>query len=300
MKLESWARGEWSGSASSSYRLWAPIRDFLIEKSGHKCSECGWDKVNPSTGKVPLEIDHIDGDSENHRINNLKVLCPNCHSLTSTFKSLNHGNSKRVNRHVKNQLAIDESSIRRKIEREQKAKLRVEEKEQNSKSIIPKRFCECGKEISYRSTFCKECHYDNATEKANLSYPPILEMLEEIHKLGTLQYSKILGKSDAAIRKHLITRGIDRAEIRKKKIQKVTICYCGAKLNDFEISQNVKSCHKHQAKNNNYPPVDEIISGIEKLGWKAYADSINSKYASTIRGYLKRCGIDTTKISKLE
>jgi 5-methylcytosine-specific restriction endonuclease McrA len=67
------------------------IRKILIEMSGAKCQECGWDKINPHTGKCPIELDHIDGNSENNKLENLRLLCPNCHSLTSTYKALNKG-----------------------------------------------------------------------------------------------------------------------------------------------------------------------------------------------------------------
>jgi hypothetical protein len=66
-------------------------RKFLIEEYGAKCMECGWDKVNPITKNCPIELEHIDGNSRNNELNNLKLLCPNCHSLTPTYKALNIG-----------------------------------------------------------------------------------------------------------------------------------------------------------------------------------------------------------------
>jgi 5-methylcytosine-specific restriction endonuclease McrA len=51
--------------------------------------DCDWNKVNQKTGLVPIQLEHIDGDSDNNKIENLKLLCPNCHSLTPTFGSLN-------------------------------------------------------------------------------------------------------------------------------------------------------------------------------------------------------------------
>ncbi len=74
------------------------IRKFLLEEIGHKCSLCGWCEVNPITKRVPLEIDHIDGNPSNNKKENLRVLCPNCHSLTSTYKALNKGNNPRPKR----------------------------------------------------------------------------------------------------------------------------------------------------------------------------------------------------------
>ena len=37
------------------------VRRYMLEESGHKCSECGWGKANPVNGITYLEIDHIDG-----------------------------------------------------------------------------------------------------------------------------------------------------------------------------------------------------------------------------------------------
>ena len=67
---------------------------YLIEKHGNCCMECGWDKINITSGNVPIELEHIDGNSENNNLDNLKLLCPNCHSLTPTYKTLNLGNGR--------------------------------------------------------------------------------------------------------------------------------------------------------------------------------------------------------------
>jgi len=61
------------------------IREYLLKQADYKCSECGWDKINPITNKSPLHVDHVDGDAFNNHPDNLKVLCPNCHSLTPTY-----------------------------------------------------------------------------------------------------------------------------------------------------------------------------------------------------------------------
>ncbi len=51
----------------------------------YKCSCCG---INEYMGKrIGLELDHIDGDNSNHSLNNLRALCPNCHSQTDTYRS---------------------------------------------------------------------------------------------------------------------------------------------------------------------------------------------------------------------
>jgi len=67
------------------------IKTFLIKEYGPSCMECGWSKENPFTKTIPIELEHIDGNSENNELNNVKLLCPSCHSLTATYKGANMG-----------------------------------------------------------------------------------------------------------------------------------------------------------------------------------------------------------------
>lgn len=67
------------------------LKRHLLENFGEKCSMCGWNKKHPITGRVPIEVDHIDGNGENNSENNLRLLCPNCHALTPSFRNLNKG-----------------------------------------------------------------------------------------------------------------------------------------------------------------------------------------------------------------
>lgn len=60
------------------------IRVALSEKHGHKCSECGQLSIWNNKPLV-LQVDHVDGNSDNNMESNLRLLCPNCHSQTQTF-----------------------------------------------------------------------------------------------------------------------------------------------------------------------------------------------------------------------
>ena len=71
------------------------VRRWLHERAGSKCEECQWSKVNRFTGKVPLTVNHIDGDSSNHRPENLELICWSCHSLTESFGSRNRGKGRK-------------------------------------------------------------------------------------------------------------------------------------------------------------------------------------------------------------
>jgi hypothetical protein len=90
--IEEWLSGSTNPCTSSGCP--ASIKRYLREQSGNRCSKCGWGEVHPITGKVPLEINHIDGNFQNNSVQNLEILCPNCHSLTPTFRALNRGNGR--------------------------------------------------------------------------------------------------------------------------------------------------------------------------------------------------------------
>lgn len=66
------------------YKNIPAIKRKLIESRGYKCEECS---LTEWRGKsITLEMDHIDGDSSNNIDSNLRLLCPNCHSQTKTWK----------------------------------------------------------------------------------------------------------------------------------------------------------------------------------------------------------------------
>lgn len=52
------------------------------------CEECGWARKTED-GYLPLELDHINGDRHDNRLENLRILCPNCHSLKPTHRGRN-------------------------------------------------------------------------------------------------------------------------------------------------------------------------------------------------------------------
>lgn len=66
------------------------LKRYLAEKHGEKCADCGIESTWNSK-PLMLQLDHIDGDSDNNYPRNIRLLCPNCHSQTENFGSKGKG-----------------------------------------------------------------------------------------------------------------------------------------------------------------------------------------------------------------
>lgn len=64
-------------------------KNLIIMERGSRCEVCG---IIEWMGKpITVELDHIDGDADNNSAENLRLICPNCHSQTDTYKGANAG-----------------------------------------------------------------------------------------------------------------------------------------------------------------------------------------------------------------
>lgn len=74
------------GSTYQSYKL--KRRLFASGLKPQRCELCGWSKKS-ADGRIPLELDHLNGNRFDNRLENLRILCPNCHALQPTHRGLN-------------------------------------------------------------------------------------------------------------------------------------------------------------------------------------------------------------------
>ncbi len=74
------------GSITQSHTL--KKRLFVAKLKIPECELCGWAQLSVD-GRIPVELDHINGDHSDNRLENLRILCPNCHSLQLTHRGKN-------------------------------------------------------------------------------------------------------------------------------------------------------------------------------------------------------------------
>lgn len=153
------------------------------------CYSCG---INEWLGqKLSLQLDHINGTNTDNRIENLRLLCPNCHSLTPTFcrrKSSLHKEE-----------VIDENSIDLKSKFFRKEKITIKDRK--------KKCLSCDSVIYFRSTRCRPCA-SKISFNQKILWPSDSELIKELSKISFTALAKRLGVSDNAIRKHLKLRNI--------------------------------------------------------------------------------------------
>jgi hypothetical protein len=173
------------------------IREGLLE---NKCAACG---LFPFWNGKPLvlHLDHINGINIDQRIENLQLLCPNCHSQTSTYAGRNMKRQKIL---LPGETPISVPPI----------------------SPIYIKFCEfCHKKYEGKSKrFCSHICYQKSSRK--VPRPPKEELEQLIHANSFCKIAKIFNVSDSAVRNWVKQYGIKYPKHRKGYRNSMPLDYC--------------------------------------------------------------------------
>lgn len=191
------------------------INEGLIEEKCEWCNIISW-----RGERIVLELDHINGNNKDNRRENIRLLCPNCHSQTSTFRG-KRNTGKRKYTDEEFVVAVRESetitqlcynlniaaaggNLKSVRDRMQKMGLSFPPKETPIERNERKRrekfinTCHCGVIIARKSTMCSSCH----SFKQRRTQRPAYEILaQEISTMNYVTVGEKYGVSDNTIRK---------------------------------------------------------------------------------------------------
>lgn len=155
----------------------------------YKCEICGY------TDKV--ELHHINGNSTDNRLENLQMLCPNCHSKTDNYRSKNV--SGRVHNAPETYFMTKEEVKER--EEQRKANKRIPE-EKRKRKTKPLSICPvCGKEFKAEGTQ-KYCSVECYKQDIKSNRPPLIELINSFKESGSfVQVALKYNVTDNAVRK---------------------------------------------------------------------------------------------------
>lgn len=217
-----------NGKASKSEVL---LRALTILR-GWKCEKCQGEEWQGE--RIPLCIHHIDGNHINNEIDNLQVLCPNCHAQTDNYCGKNKTDRLPITEEQFVEALKSTPSIRQALQKlginyaakyyydkahylmdkynfvQEKPKKQEQIKQQKLKN----KCIDCGKEINNRAVRCEEC---NHTHSRKVNRPEREELKNLIRNNSFLSLAEQFNVSDNAIRKWCTNYNLPskKSEIKK-------------------------------------------------------------------------------------
>lgn len=184
----------------------------------YECKECGTTKWQ---GKpLTLDVDHIDGNPLDSRIENLRFLCPNCHRQTPTF-----GNQRRTpNEGLKIMITCACGNTKQKTAKTCSFCYATKRQEKTVAAKESSTCLDCPNKIKIGSLRCRSCHQLSTRGKPlaastnKILWPSELELLARLRVSNFFALGRELGVSDNAVRKRLRMLGYDPKTLLKLEV----------------------------------------------------------------------------------
>lgn len=199
---------------NSSYRNTYALKLRLFNKGlkENKCEICGYTEST--------ELHHINGDSSDNRLENLQVLCPNCHSKTENYRAKNINKGKIIQNPITPYLSEEEIKQRELERKAKKAGKSLEEYisyQKNKKRLKSKICLVCGKEFNPNSSTQKYCSVECYRENNKGNRPTLVQLIKDFKELSSfVQVGLKYNVSDNAVRKWCKLYGLP---IKSKEIR---------------------------------------------------------------------------------
>jgi len=165
-------------------------------------NDMGWEKICSSCElkewlgqPIPIQLDHINGNHFDNRIENLRFLCPNCHALTDTYCGKNTKQSKDKKKQLLNNKTHD--TVASPKDKNPKEKLQKERKH--------KKCLNCDAKIALHSSHCSKCDdtikYESGINRKIPIRPSLEQLQDDMTNMSVVKVGQKYGVSDNCIRK---------------------------------------------------------------------------------------------------
>lgn len=161
------------------------IYEEIFEFRCNKCKLNSWNDL-----PISLELEHKDGNHFNNLLENLELLCPNCHAQTPTYRGKNHA----YRSNITCSKTYDPTKT---VSTKSTKKIKRPRNKKKHNTCL-----DCARPISNYAVRCKSCA-GKEIQPTKIPWMPIEELLERLKTSNYSALARELGVSDNAIRKHI-------------------------------------------------------------------------------------------------